>query len=68
MVNGTIVYSQFPITVDVNAPADTSFQQSGIVGQFPSPRYEIIAMKIMQTAAHNGVSKSIVLVTARDTT
>jgi len=67
MTDGTIVYMQFPITVDVNAPADTALQL-GIQSLFIAPDFEIISMKIMQTASHNGVSKSVVLVTARDTT
>jgi len=67
MVNGDIVYMQFPLTSDVNASAEIILTEP-IIQLFPTADYDILLSKIIQIGGNNGVFRNVVLVVARSLT
>ena len=67
MVNGEIVYMQFPLTSDVDASADSVLTEP-ISELFPVADYELLLSKVIQLGGNNGIFKNVILVVARSLT
>ena len=69
MADGDIVYARFPVTLDLDAPADT-VAQVGLVTPvlFDNVSFPALDAKVLPITGGNGKSKAVVLVVGRDVT
>lgn len=65
MTVGDLEYVRFPITLDIDAPAD-SIPQSGVpFSAFPDTDFDIVIPEILPITGTGGNSKGVVIVVAR---
>jgi len=65
MVNGNISYARFPITLDIDAPADTS-PQLALTTNFFLAAFDNMMFEIIPMTGGSGKSKAVVVVLGRE--
>lgn len=66
MAVGDLSFARFPITLDLDAPADTVPQTGTPVGLFLPSLFDIVMPEILPMTGTGGKSKGVVIVFGRD--
>jgi len=65
MTVGDLDFARFPITLDLDAPADTVAQVGIVTPLFPSADFDSITAKILPITGGSGKSKAVIFVIGR---
>ena len=66
MANGDLHYARFPVTLDVDAPADVSAQVGIANPLFLTTGFDVTLPEIIPITGGSGKSKAVVIVTGRE--
>lgn len=66
MVAGNLAFTRFPITLDLDAPADVTPQVGVGFTAFPSGTFDIIMPEVLPITGTGGKSKGAVVVFGRE--